>query len=371
VVHSGSNFMWVAVEFEAFYHRNWHYVRALLSGLGVAARDLDDVGHEVFLVALQKPPEGALDAEHERFWLRQIGCYRAAGYRRRSFRRLEVGVEEPGALGAPVPNVEGAGTPETAELLDVMLSGLNADDSELLALHLVGELSFRHLGAICDCDPKTARKRFLAALRRARALTRDGEHPPGVSEATPWAAQSLAGSASGTFRISEHLDLRAFDECIAIGIAGRVVITHWYGEVTAATLDLLLRETRGIHDAGKGKFGYLAIVERSCRPPGIPERAKILELLRFFRNDLAAYATVQHANPFVFPIMSALVVLARVPFPFRLHASADSAAEWLCTTLRDGTGLPHAGALIHAAAALQSHWASRESAPGRAAPRAS
>jgi hypothetical protein len=241
-----------------------------------------------------------------------------------------------------------------------------------LALHLVGELSFRTLAEICDCDPKTARKRFLLALRRARAAAQNGGRGSGLGSPiqTPWAAQELQLAGSGAFRFSPHLELRGFDDGLAIGLAGRVVMTHWYGRVDAAALDLLLRETRFVHHGGGGKFGYLAIVEPSCHPPGIAERSKILELLRFFRNDLAAYASVQRSNPFVYPIMSTLAVLARIPFPMRFRPDIESAAHWLYATLGEETGLPDEASLIQAAAALQSHWESRQVALGERESRA-
>jgi len=360
-------------EFEILYRKNWRYVRSLLVGLGVPGRDLDDLCHEVFLIALQKVEQAELEVGTERFWLRQIGYYLVAGYKRRAFRRLEMPMNDPEEVRSSSPRHEPA-VFETTDLLAVALSGLRERDSDLLALHIVGDLSFRTLGEICECDPKTARKRFLSAVQRARALVRDGT--PGSSNgspvSTPWAPRpsGVDPSVCRPFQLASRLDLRAFDESVAIGLAGRVVITHWYGAVTSSTLDLLLSECREMPSTLAGKFGYLALIEDSCRPPGFAERAKLLELLRFFRADVSAYATVSsvESKSLVFPIMSALGVLARIPFEMGFFLGLEQAAPWLFTRLGSDTGgWASAAPLVQAASALRSHWASHQAALSRAA----
>ena len=163
--------------FEVLYVRNRRYVRSVLAGLGVPGRDLDDLCHDVFVVALRKVEETPVQPGTERFWLRQIGYYLASGYRHRAVRRLETLVDEPADVQSCAAPDQDLIELELTDILGVAFAGLSNCDSDLLALHVVGDLSFRTLGEILACDPKTARRRFLTALQRARVAIRDNQTP--------------------------------------------------------------------------------------------------------------------------------------------------------------------------------------------------
>jgi RNA polymerase sigma factor (sigma-70 family) len=155
--------------FEQFYCRNRGYVHHLLAKFGVPGRDVEDLGHEVFLIAMRKLPQLALQLSSERLWLGRIAYHLARAERRRAFRRLEIPAshrQDLEALGAR----NDAGGSEVAALARAALSRLGPREVDMLYLHLIGEVSFRRLGQICECDPKTARKRVVTALRRARAV---------------------------------------------------------------------------------------------------------------------------------------------------------------------------------------------------------
>jgi hypothetical protein len=62
--------------------------------------------------------------------------------------------------------------------------------------------------------------------------------------------------------------------------------------------------------------------------------------------------------------MSALAVLARIPYPMRFHPDVAGATEWLHATLGAGTGLPDVESLRRAALALQADRAGRRVASG-------
>ncbi len=161
-------------ELEHLYRSNWRFVRELLQALGVGAKDLDDLSHEIFLVASRKLPEARMEVAAEHRWLRRITQYVVLGYRRRAFRRLELRSTELDEL-ASVPAMEAAlSEREDTDLLHVALSRLDPHDADVLALHTVGQLSFRTLAEISDCDPKTARAKVPASTR---ACPRSPERP--------------------------------------------------------------------------------------------------------------------------------------------------------------------------------------------------
>jgi RNA polymerase sigma factor (sigma-70 family) len=344
-------------ELEHLYRSNWKFVRDLLQALGVGAKDLDDLSHEIFLVASRKLPETRLDSSAEHRWLRRITQYVVLGYRRRAFRRFELRSTELDEL-ASVPAIDLAlAEREDTDLLHVALSRLDPHDADVLALHTVGQLSFRTLADISDCDPKTARRKFIRALGRARLLLDDPKFNASLtpSASTPWASRPLSDSVdSGTVAtLGPDLDLEMIDECVAVGVCGRTAISVWRGTITDETLERFLIAARRIRSAVGGPFPYLAIVETTCKPPGFSARTKLLEMLRVFRDDLTAYATVPSASSFTLQIMSALAVLARVPFPMRFFGGAEEASRWLFETAGVSTGLESASDLIQAAHRLR------------------
>jgi RNA polymerase sigma factor (sigma-70 family) len=356
--HPRAGYEWNRVsELEKLYRSNWKFVRDLLQALGVGAKDLDDLSHEIFLVASRKLPEARLDSSAEHRWLRRITQYVVLGYRRRAFRRFELRSTELDEL-ASVPAMDMALTErEDTDLLHVALSRLDPDDADVLALHTVGQLSFRTLAEISDCDPKTARRKFIRALGRARLLLNDPKFKTSLmpEPSTPWASRPLGEGvdAGSVATLAPDLDLELLDECVAVAVSGRTAISVWRGTITDETLDRFLIAARRIRSARGGPFPYLAIVEKTCKPPGFSARTKLLEMLRVFRDDVTAYATVPSASSFTLQIMSALAVLARVPFPMRFFGNVEEASRWLFDAAGASSGLESASDLIQAAHQLR------------------
>lgn len=131
----------------------------------VAARDLEDVAQEVFLVVLRKLPtyeeRGTL-----RGWLYRI-CLRAAStYRRRARVRREVLVHEvpeppPAALvGAEIERFH------AFEQLMALLATLDEEKRAVFALHEIEQIPMAEVAALVGCPTATAYSRLAAAKRQ-------------------------------------------------------------------------------------------------------------------------------------------------------------------------------------------------------------
>lgn len=324
-------------------------VRRLLRAFGVSPADVDDLCQEVFLVALRRMPEDLEDRRGRRLWLAQVCRYVAAQFRRRAHRRHErvVGdseLEARASHSAPSADEDlDAGHLEAS--LHEVLSKLPADDSELLAFHVAGGLSFRALAEICGCDPKTVRKRYGLAGRRAQQLGKalearaeplfrarfveagaSGRSASGPSDRTDESGAERERQ-SGSHLIP-HGPEPCGDEAVTVATEGAILIAHWHGRVTQRSLDLIESASERLRRSGR--FSYLAINEPTSPVPGRLERARILELFRRYREDVQALGNVVR-YPFVAPIITAIATLARAPFPVRFERSLEAACQWLVT----------------------------------------
>jgi RNA polymerase sigma-70 factor (ECF subfamily) len=270
-------------------------VRARLLTLGVAQADLDDVSHEVFLLAL-KQRAAAPDAPPAVDWLQQACDLVALAYRRKAYRRREIpsDLREESALepeyGWPVLD---EGSASSAERLHRALAELSPAERELLALHLTAGMPFRALADINDCDVKTVRKRFSSASERLRrAFT--GKRLAGRTTPVPGfpegAARPQRASDSAIWR---PLGVRS---CVALSTVGNVLVSSWLGPVTQASVDFVIESGDAFARERGHRFAHFSIVEPASPPPGFDERQRLLEIARFCKRSLAALSFVATAN---------------------------------------------------------------------------
>lgn len=371
------------MDFNTIYRRTWPYVRKVVADLGVPSRDLDDICHDVFLVALRKGQHIELDPGTEHFWLRQVSLYMAAAYRRRASRRLELLLARAEDLPHQPPVPDQSAALEHAEILAPVLKALRRREAEILALHVVGGLSFRTLGEVCECDPKTARKRYLSASKRAKSLipvnvARRSKPDPIRPDQTP-AENSAALIRNAGLRahrrrtampglatlrrngVSDHFTEKqpshsaspltplACDDALSIGLAGRVLLTHWRSRPTRRSMDLLLAQMEVTRNRLGGCFTYLEVFDASWQTPKLAERSLMLELIRCHGSDWTAYAAVSPAESLLPPIMRTLLLLAGAwSISTCFTSTLDHATSWLFATLGVETDVSSAEALLGA-----------------------
>ncbi|WP_169927744.1 RNA polymerase sigma factor [Labilithrix luteola] len=150
---------------EELFSAHANFVWRNLRRFGVRSADLEDVTHDVFLVAHRKYPDW--DGAHERAWLFAIARRCASAYRRRAHRTREIQVDE-------VPDLGVEGDPSTrAELerLDRALAMLDEDKRNVLLLYETESMSMREVAIALGCLLPTAYARLYAARRElARAF---------------------------------------------------------------------------------------------------------------------------------------------------------------------------------------------------------
>lgn len=163
------------------YARFSPFVRTTLARLGIRPADLPDVCHDVFIVVHRRA--GGASIEQLEPWLYAICRRVAAGYRRRSFRRCELLVADPGAEDFAA----GASADVSDERLVQRLvirgafAGLSERELELVALRHVDQVPIGELAQRLLRDRKTIRKhlrlavgRVTSRLERADATVRAG-----------------------------------------------------------------------------------------------------------------------------------------------------------------------------------------------------
>jgi RNA polymerase sigma-70 factor (ECF subfamily) len=300
------------------------YVRRRLLELGVRDADLLDQCHEVFLVLHKR--ERLDEIERVDLWLREVCRRIAAAYRRRARNTREV------LGGLPDSQADMSEDPETSlrsvddrDLLRSALERLDDESRDLLALHDVGELPLTELAKLVEHDRKTVRKRLEAARHRLSALMQ--ENRPAVE------APITNSRPRAEPRLSDELEVVSVTPGVRIGLVGNVVITVWPGAADLASIETLATVGPALIDRCGGKVAYFATVENSVRPPELPARKRIVELLDAEGPNILAYATVMAGKGawIVRPIMSGLLVLSRPRFPMQFFGSVPDATRWLCT----------------------------------------
>lgn len=156
--------MTAAVEFAAVYRDHLDYVWTSLRRLGVPARDLEDVAHEVFLVVHRR----LVDYDRARPikpWLFGIAFRVASEYRRRIARRSELADS-----GSRLPAAAET-SPESQtvrrEAVELARRALDAIDEEARVVFILAELdgvAVTEVAATLEIPVNTAYTR----LRRAR-----------------------------------------------------------------------------------------------------------------------------------------------------------------------------------------------------------
>lgn len=171
----------MVARFEAIFEAELPYVWTSLRRLGVHARDLEDVGHEVFLRVYEKLPEYD-PSRPMRPWLFAFAFRLASDYRRLARHRTELyGDDDPSR--ATEPDAEQALVQRQRE--DLVARALEAVEIERRAVFILHELDEEPMPAVVETlgiplntgysRLRVARDEFTTALRR---LTRaQGDKP--------------------------------------------------------------------------------------------------------------------------------------------------------------------------------------------------
>lgn len=306
-------------------------MRARLERLGVPSNDVEDLRHEVFVVALTR--RAAISNESAAAaWLNQACEFVALAYRRKAHRRREIQKQVPESevtrlLAAPA---EPDATEQPPERLHRALAALNPLDRDLLALHLAAEVPFRTLAELHGCDVKTVRKRFQSAARRLRRILE--VETPGEA-ATPASIRAPQGHTSANPAPSEALGFRHLgaNSSVAMGSLGNVLITSWRGALTPGTLELLFEARQDLRSRVGSPIASLAIVDAAWPVPRFDERQRIFQALAFLRQGCAAFSLVgAHSNlRLAEQIMRGLGFLLQMRYPLAASRDLNEAASWL------------------------------------------
>ena len=318
-------------DLSAIYLNSQAQVRARLLTLGVAQADLEDVSHEVFLLALKQRtslPKQAPAAD----WIHQACDLVALAYRRKAYRRREVPselLEEPsGLLERDWRESPEEGSESSAERLHRALGQLSPAERELLALHLTAGMPFRALADINDCDVKTVRKRFSSAserLRRVLGGTRLSERATPVPAAPDHASRAARANHSAVLR---PLGVKS---CVALSTVGNVLVSSWLGPVDQASVDFVVSTGDAFGRELGRRFAHYSIVESASPPPSFDERQRLLEIARFCKRNLSALSMVAVANNHVVAeqMLRGMSFLVRANFLLYGAKNDLDGASWL------------------------------------------
>ena len=156
-----------ALEWDVLYRAHADLVRRMLARRGIPVADLDDLCHDVFLIAADRLNESD-PPSHFGLWLRAIAWRVAASHRRRGLRKLELlsdatDQEFESHLPSPEANLQRT---QHENLLRDALDALDLRHRNVAALHLFEELTTSDIAFVLGCDRKTAAKRLSAAARK-------------------------------------------------------------------------------------------------------------------------------------------------------------------------------------------------------------
>jgi RNA polymerase sigma-70 factor (ECF subfamily) len=312
-------------------------VRRQLGKLGVGAGDLDDLVQEVFLVAHELGDDLAR-VRHPDAWLREVSRRVAAGYRRRAHRRREIAYGEPPEPGSASPVDAQLEEHEAEERLHLALERLDEESRDLVALRELGNLPLTEVASLVAADRKTVSKRLSTALRRLASLFANDEVLPSAGPASgvrPSTRPSAPPTEPIAFRqLIQHSDVN-------IALIGTLLIAAWPGPPTLEALELLDAMILKANAMCHSSVGYLAVVEATTRPPTLKARQKITQMVKDHAEHFYVYTTaIEGGGAWIArPIMTALFLLARPPFPTHFTQGAADAAGWLGKHWRSETGL--------------------------------
>lgn len=316
---------------ETVYAGSQKRMRARLVGLGVPPNEVDDLRHEVFVVALRR--RAALSNEAAAaVWLNQACEFVALAHRRKAYRRREIPKEVSDSEAAsPLLTSEADDAADgSAERLHQALATLKPLDRDLLALHLAADVPFRTLAELHGCDVKTVRKRFQAAAQRLRHILRAeaprearGASPDGVARsAVPLGDPAAAPSP---FR---HWGTVAG---VAVGSLGNVLITSWRDALTPDGLELIFEAGESLRRQSGSRIACLNVVAASWPVPRFDDRQLIFKALDFLRQSCVAFS-LYGAHPNLRlgeQIMRGLGFLLQARYPLNASQDLHEAASWL------------------------------------------
>lgn len=314
----------------AVYSASQNRLRARLVGLGVPPTDVEDLQHEVFVVALRRRAALSSDAAAAA-WLNQVCEFVALAHRRKAYRRREVQRDLPELAAGPLlatPSDFGAGE-HPSEQLHRALAELEPLERDLLALHLAAEVPFRTLAELHGCDVKTVRKRFQAAAKRLRRIL-EAEAPR--RETVPRSEHPLRGDvAPPSSRGSLPLAQLGHDPSVAVGSLGNVLITCWRGALTPPALELVLQAGAALARRAGPRIACFSVIDAAWPVPHFDERQRIFEALGFLReNCLALSLYGAHSNlRTAEQILRGLGFLLQARYPLGATDDLSEAAAWL------------------------------------------
>lgn len=320
----------------AVYSASQNRLRARLVGLGVPRTDVEDLQHEVFVVALRRKAALRSDAAAAA-WLNQACEFVALAHRRKAYRRREVQKELPELDAGPLVGsaAELSAGEQPSEQLHRALAELEPLERDLLALHLAAEVPFRTLAELHGCDVKTVRKRFQAAAKRLRRILEAEAPRPVVAASAGRSARTEPAPSSRSMALAQL----GQSPSVAVGSLGNVLITCWRGALTPAALELVLQAGEALMHRVGPRIACLSIIDAAWPVPHFDERQRIFEALGFLRqNCLALSLFGAHPNLRIAEqILRGLGFLLQARYP--LHAARDlsEAAGWLLS--HDGVQL--------------------------------
>jgi RNA polymerase sigma-70 factor, ECF subfamily len=328
---TGLRYRGAALAFDDVYRDQRELVRQSLRSFGVVAADLDDVGHEVFLVVYRRlngPSEELFDIEA---WLFEICRRVAAGYRRRRFRRAEALLADPVAFAELAAVEDGASHGSLREALE----RLDPRTREVFLLGALAEVSVSDLALLVGCDRKTARKRLARSRERVgrilsgQPLSADSTEPPAPLDEGLFDPARVEADSTIADPDDSQLKVRVVTPFFAAASWRRVFITVWR-RASLEEMEALAASAADVYHAAGGKFAYLTLVEHDCGAPEFRARQRILEIVSAARPYLSSYATVLNGGPsrFVVPIMNMVFFVAGIEFPTRFFGSTSEACRW-------------------------------------------
>jgi RNA polymerase sigma-70 factor, ECF subfamily len=157
--------------FEALFEAELGYVWTSLRRLGVDARDIEDVAHEVFLSVYKRFDE--LDpGRPTRPWLFAFALRHAADYRRLARHRADLlGDEEP-PVGAASSAEDDLARRQRAALVERALEAVDLEKRAVLILHDLDEVPMPEAAATLGIPVNTGYSRLRAAREELAGAVR-------------------------------------------------------------------------------------------------------------------------------------------------------------------------------------------------------
>lgn len=155
--------------FADVYRDHARFVFRVLRRLGVAAKDVEDVCQDVFVVVHRKLPEFA-HRSSVRTWLYGIALRCASDYRRRA----HVVREAPNAIETVELTIDADQPDAIAQrqaraVLDRIIDGLDDDKRAVFVLYELEELTMAEVAEVVGCPLQTAYSRLSAARAAVEA----------------------------------------------------------------------------------------------------------------------------------------------------------------------------------------------------------